>query len=217
MTRVLVRASSAIAQAGLEQILAGEPDLQVVYGGMADPAGRKTPRSEIRDDDPPDVIVAEVADADEESLWSDALDLSGPATALLLLVEDPASLLPTDALRTGAKGILPRRVSREVLLAAVRAAAAGLVVLHSDILSAALPGRPPVTNRPASLVEPLTFREKEVLAILAEGGSNKDIATRLAISEHTAKFHVSSIMSKLGATSRTEAVTLAIRQGLIMV
>jgi DNA-binding NarL/FixJ family response regulator len=67
------------------------------------------------------------------------------------------------------------------------------------------------------LIEPLTTREKEVLAILAEGGSNKEIASQLSISEHTAKFHVSSIISKLGATSRTEAVTLAIRLGIIMV
>ena len=56
-----------------------------------------------------------------------------------------------------------------------------------------------------------------MLSILAEGGSNKEIASRLSISEHTVKFHVASIMGKLGATSRTEAVTLAIRQGLIMV
>jgi DNA-binding NarL/FixJ family response regulator len=73
-----------------------------------------------------------------------------------------------------------------------------------------------VNPQPASLAEPLTPREAEVLGMLAEGHSNKSIAHRLGISEHTVKFHVTSIMGKLNAGSRTEAVTQGIRQGLIM-
>jgi DNA-binding NarL/FixJ family response regulator len=67
------------------------------------------------------------------------------------------------------------------------------------------------------VAEPLTPREIEVLSMLAEGAGNKMIARRLGISEHTVKFHVGSILSKLDASSRTEAVTLGLRQGLIMV
>jgi len=73
-----------------------------------------------------------------------------------------------------------------------------------------------VSPQPASMAEPLTPREVEVLGMLAEGQSNKSIAYRLGISEHTVKFHVTSIMGKLNAGSRTEAVTQGIRQGLIM-
>jgi len=94
----------------------------------------------------------------------------------------------------------------------------GLTVLESTSLDLVL--RSP--NRPAkgssgALVEPLTEREVEVLGLVAAGLGNKEVASRLEISEHTVKFHVASIMGKLGAGSRTEAVTLAIRQGLIMI
>jgi DNA-binding NarL/FixJ family response regulator len=68
-----------------------------------------------------------------------------------------------------------------------------------------------------TLVEALTARELEVLQLLASGLGNKEIASRLQISEHTVKFHVASIMGKLGAASRTEAVTVGIRRGLIMI
>src|SRR5260370_34209581 len=82
---------------------------------------------------------------------------------------------------------------------------------------------PPVRNMPRGLpddladvpLEELTEREREVLRLLAQGMPNKEIASHLVISERTAKFHVSSIMSKLGATNRTEAVTLAVQRGLI--
>lgn len=212
MIRVAVKASSPIVQTGLEKMITSEPDLRIIPETSRQPG-----RREVSDEEPPDVIIVEIEEADEETPWVDLLDIRGPDTALLLLADDPDALHGGEALRAGAKGILPRRTSREELVAAVRAAAAGLIVLHAESASTIFPGRPPAVGRPGSLIEPLTAREKEVLVILAEGGSNKEIASRLSISEHTAKFHVSSIISKLGATSRTEAVTLAIRQGIIMV
>jgi DNA-binding NarL/FixJ family response regulator len=75
----------------------------------------------------------------------------------------------------------------------------------------------PVAAEPRALVEPLTPREQEVLQLLASGLSNKEIAQRLAISEHTAKFHVAKLLQKLGAESRSEAVFLAARMGLLVV
>jgi two-component system, NarL family, response regulator YdfI len=211
MIRVLVKASSAIMRTGPEQMLASEPGFLLV----PDIPGVRSDRG-MAGEEEAEVVIAEMDDANDDGEWADLLDLLGPGTALLLLADDPGALPNSDALRAGAKGILPRQISRDELVAAVHAAAAGLVVLHPDSAASLLPGRNPGLNRPGALVEPLTPREKEVLAILAEGGSNKDIASRLSISEHTAKFHVSSIISKLGATSRTEAVTLAIRQGIIM-
>ena len=131
------------------------------------------------------------------------------------------------------RAVLPRNVTRAELTAAIEAVAAGLFVLHpanADLLPPSRPreseagpgpsssivpplGEPPIEPMP----EPLTRREIEVLQLLAAGLSNKEIASRLNISEHTAKFHVASIMGKLGAASRTEAVTLGMRHGLVMI
>jgi DNA-binding NarL/FixJ family response regulator len=108
--------------------------------------------------------------------------------------------------------VLPRQSTASHIVAAIDAVLAGLVVLQPGDLDGLL-----VNPRPARMVEPLTPREIEVLGMLAEGQSNKAIAHHLGISEHTVKFHVTSIMTKLNAGSRTEAVTLGIRQGLIMI
>ena len=90
------------------------------------------------------------------------------------------------------------------------------LVLHPAELDAMFPAAEPASSPLAELIEPLTPRESEVLQMLASGLANKEIATRLAISEHTVKFHVASILGKLGAASRTEAVTLGIRRGLVL-
>jgi DNA-binding NarL/FixJ family response regulator len=121
---------------------------------------------------------------------------------------------------------LPREASGEEIIAAVLAAAGGLVALDRGLaralLEEALPAGAGAAARAAGVPgetgpgEPLTARELEVLQLVAEGLPNKLIAGRLHISEHTAKFHVASIMLKLGAASRTEAVTLAARRGLLI-
>jgi DNA-binding NarL/FixJ family response regulator len=117
----------------------------------------------------------------------------------------PVILLSGDAaaLRLGVRGVLSFDATPQEIEAAVQAVDAGLVVL----------AEPPIAEE---LIEPLTERELELLDLLAEGISNKLIAHRLSISEHTVKTHVASIFAKLGVSSRTEAVSQAIRRGLIM-
>ena len=101
--------------------------------------------------------------------------------------------------------------------AAVQAAAAGLVTMEAPAVEALLNANGAASSQASQEpVEPLTPRELEVLQLLAAGLANKEIASRLKISDHTVKFHVASIMGKLGAESRTEAVTVGIRQGLIL-
>jgi len=90
------------------------------------------------------------------------------------------------------------------------------VVLHPAEIPAAFPAVQPVSQPLAELPEPLTRREREVLQMLAAGLANKGIAARLNISDHTAKFHVAAILGKLGAATRTEAVALGIRRGLVL-
>ena len=98
----------------------------------------------------------------------------------------------------------------------LEAAAAGLIVLHPAEVDGMFPAAEPPSTPLEELIEPLTPRESEVLQMLASGLANKEIAARLAISEHTVKFHVASILGKLGAASRTEAVSLGIRSGLVL-
>jgi len=137
--------------------------------------------------------------------------------AFVLLADAPSLSWTADALRGGARSVLPRDATPDEIIAALEAAAAGLVTLPADLavdlVSAprgpgARPGGPPTP--------PLTRREVEVLGLLAEGLANKNIASRLGISEHTVKTHVASILTKLDAFSRAEAVAIGARQGLIL-
>jgi DNA-binding NarL/FixJ family response regulator len=185
--RVLIAVSSPILRAGLESILRASPNIS----STSDEAMEA-----------PDVIVAD-GDRPQEDL--------DPTAAVILLADEAEPSGTVEALRSGVRGILPRDAGAAQILAAIEAAAAGLVVLPAEDVETVL-----AAPRQARTTESLSPREAEVLGMLAEGASNKAIAFRLGISEHTVKFHVTSIMTKLNAGSRTEAVTLGIRQGLIM-
>lgn len=132
--------------------------------------------------------------------------------AMVLLADDPPHAWTAALLRGGVRAVLPQDASPAQIIAAVYAAAAGLAVVPVEDAAAVLPD-----SRTETHVEPLTARETQVLEMLAEGLSNKEIAARLGISDHTAKFHVNSILAKLNAGTRTEAVMRGIRSGLIMV
>ena len=131
------------------------------------------------------------------------------AAPSVIVLSDQSSL---SALRSGARAVLPANAEPSQIVAAVHAASAGLVTLLPEDFASLLP-----RALPAATAEPLTARETEVLEMMAEGISNKAIAYNLSISEHTAKFHVNSILAKLGAGTRTEAVTRGIRLGLIKI
>lgn len=130
---------------------------------------------------------------------------------VVLLSDDRASAW-RDSVASGVRAVLRRDVTGAELAAAVEAVAAGLAVLHPED-TAALAHAPAI---PASGEEDLTPREIEVLRMMAEGLGNKTIAWRLGISEHTVKFHVASILSRLRASGRTEAVMLGVRRGLVL-
>ena len=118
-----------------------------------------------------------------------------------------------EALAAGARAVLLRDRLEERLLPAVTAAVAGLVAVDEAVADSVLRPRPASAQ---ALVEPLTARELEVVQLLAEGLTNRRIGERLGISEHTAKFHVNSILGKLDASSRSEAVAQAARLGLVL-
>jgi len=153
LIRVYIDAASAITRSGLESMLAGDPEIEIVH----DPSEA-------------DVVVGESPRAGD--------------------------------------------VTAEQIVAAVHAAAAGLIVMPAG---EGIALQSPMHESLQDRVEPLTPREMDVLEMLAEGLSNKMIAHRLSISDHTAKFHVNSILAKLNAGTRTEAVTRGIRLGLIKI
>ena len=207
MRSVIVFSASAVVRAGLESI--------VNSTGTLTAAGSTATTDELLrlvGSLEPDVVLADLDSADSDSL----MEILQAADAVVTLTDDEDSGPVEDAIRLGRRAVLPRDAAASEIQAAVEAAATGLVVLHPS-QAGMLTGVAGPSRRRSESTEHLTPREIEVLGMLAEGLGNKTIARRLGISDHTVKFHVGSIMGKLNASSRTEAVTTGVRQGLIMV
>lgn len=155
-------------------------------------------------DDAPDDEVDVVVEADPEGAVSGS---EGPPVLALMADADAARA----AWAAGARGLLPRDVDGDALLAALGAVSRGLVVIDAAFAGDLVPQPAPLPDA----AEPLTDREREVLALLAEGLPNKRIADRLGVAERTTRYHVAQILAKLGAQSRTEAVVTGARLGLV--
>ena len=197
MIRVWLAAPSPALRAGLRALLASDPRLEVI--------GEATRLDDLENVEA-DVIVMTSA---SDSFLSDGIALP-ESVAVLLLGDSPNQL--TDAFRARAAwGILPLEASADELLAAVHALAEGLIVGTRALLDPLLTD----DTAPTPARGPLTERETEVLTLLSTGLANKQIAAALGISEHTVKFHVSSIYTKLNVTNRTEAVRAGLRGGWI--
>ena len=155
--------------------------------------------------DHPDAIVV----ADESLLASARFDEVFVETPTVLLTASPSTVVVRTAARRNIFSVLPMDVSPRQLAAAVTACVAGFAVT--------LPRTPSRQEESLPGSEHLTAREVEVLRLMARGHRNKQVAALLNISEHTAKFHVSSVMAKLGARTRTEAVTIGVTRGLVAI
>jgi NarL family two-component system response regulator YdfI len=209
--RVFIVAGTSLARAGL-QSLATARDIEIVASvPNFDSLAAQWP------DVVADVILVEASGREYDSILdSVAISQLASETAIAILSDRAESASTARALRAGVRAILPSDISSEQLIAALKAAAAGLVVTHPAEIAAILPVAEPASRALAELAEPLTPRESEVLQMLASGLGNKEIAARLSISEHTVKFHVASILGKLGASTRTEAVSIGIRRALVL-
>lgn len=216
MISVFIVAASPLARSGLESMLMA---CQVAVAGSVATLDDLDSRL---DDAPADAILIDATGEPFES-FLDALVGSGLASdfSVVLLVE-PATLAAWSAVqRAGVRGVLPNDVSPDQLVAALQASASGLLVLHptqalAPVNSNGFALAPVRSQALDEQVEALTPREREVLQMLASGLGNKQIAAKLGISDHTVKFHVASILGKLGAASRTEAVSVGIRRGLLL-
>ncbi len=197
--RVAVAANDRFARVGLTALLERFDDLRVI--GDVDLDTRLASRVRVMN---PDVLLV------DGSAPSDRMrDVDVPSVVIVTNRTDAAG-----AFAAGAAAVLLRNASAEKLRAAIHAAANDLIVSDPD---AAPPSFDQRRSAEDDLEEPLTHRELEVMQHLAAGRTNRDIAAALGITEHTVKFHVNSILAKLGAESRTEAVVRAARLGIIVI
>jgi NarL family two-component system response regulator YdfI len=203
IVRVLLVAASAVRRAGLEALLKTVPSVKLV-GSLHNPHAVEQYAAQLQ----PDVILLDL----------DAETSTHPSTSLAMvaLIDEPSADWVASALRSGVKAILRRDSGIEEILAAIQAAHAGLVLLDPDVTQQLASRIPAPTAQPTTGFDDLTPREIEVLRMLAEGLGNREMAARLGISDHTVKFHISSILDKFGAATRTEAVTMGIRMGIIL-
>jgi two-component system, NarL family, response regulator YdfI len=212
LIRVLVWAKSAITRAGLEAIVRADPRFEIAEN----PARAADLLSAMRESAPDAVLI----DTSDTSIARGLPSVSAlpAAPALVALIDSARRADILRALQSGARAVLWRESHPREITAALQAAHDGLTVFSPEILEVLLPASTESAG-PDDLPpgEPLTAREIDVLSLLAEGAGNKEIAARLHISEHTVKFHVSSILGKLGAATRTEAVTRGYKEGLILI
>jgi DNA-binding NarL/FixJ family response regulator len=202
---VLIASDDPLARTALFGALSSEPGILVIgQTGAGDELDAWLRRSGDA------VTLLDVGIASEPALERIS-GLEGRGALVIALVADDTRA--RQALFAGARGALVREANGPRLAAALRAVASGLVVVDEAFADAGFRARPAATAAP---LEPLTPRESEVLQLLAQGLSNKAIADRLRISEHTAKFHVTAILGKLGVFSRTEAIVQAARLGLVI-
>jgi DNA-binding NarL/FixJ family response regulator len=211
LIRVLVWAKSAITRAGLEAIVRADPRFEI-----AENSGRNADLLSAMRESAPDTVLLDTSDTSIARRLPLVSALPA-APALVALVDTIRRADILRALQSGARAVLWCESHPREITAALQAAHDGLTVFSPEILEVLLPASAEMAS-PDDLPpgEPLTAREIAVLSLLAEGAPNKEIAARLRISEHTVKFHVSSILAKLGAATRTEAVTRGYKEGLIL-
>lgn len=201
--KILIVGENPLARMGLASLLTGQPGLSIA----GQTAGGSLLGAEI-DLYKPDVLVWDWGWGGTPDGMSEAQEARLPVLALL----NNASQAP-DAWAAGARGLLFHDADADTFTAALVAVGQRLAVIDPTLANSVLAGSAPTPDAP---IEALTPREREVLQLLAEGLPNKTIASRLSVTDHTVKFHVNSIMGKLGVQSRTEAVVRATRLGLII-
>ncbi len=207
--RVVVAATSTVRRGRLEGMVRADSSLQL--SGFA--SGLLGLTAGVRDLHP-DVIVVDLSHSDPQ--FPSAVAALEAGSAVVVLIDDPHAAWVSRALRSGVHAILARDSPASEVRTAIHVASDDLVLLDPEVARQLGRVRPDNADSVIETVEELTPREVEVLGLLADGRGNKEIALRLGISDHTVKFHISSILAKLGAASRTEAVTLGIRRGLIL-
>jgi DNA-binding NarL/FixJ family response regulator len=213
MTRVLIADDQPLVRVGLRKILDFEPDVEVVgEAGDGEDAVRQTGRSA------PDVVLMDIRMPILDGIEATRQIVADVgATRVLVLTTYGLDENVYDALAAGASGFLVKTDSPERLVDAIRVVAAGDALLAPEITRRLIERfvSAPLPTRLLGELEELTAREREVLALLARGKTNAEIAGDLYVSEGTVKTHVARVLSKLGLRDRTQAVVFAYETGVI--
>jgi DNA-binding NarL/FixJ family response regulator len=202
MIDVWIMTSTSSRRARLSACLGADPSIKVAGATTTLPSLRS-----MLQESPADVALIDRHAERSESNVRDWLSELIDVVPIVVLNPEPDGNLSNQILNAGVGGILGSDAPAEQIVHAVKSVAAGLIVLDGTILLQ--------RSTDSMTLESLTPRETEVLHLLADGLGNKEIAGRLHVSEHTIKFHIGSILAKLGASSRTEAVSRGLRSGLI--
>ena len=221
--RILLADDHPILREGLRAVLETQPDFEVIAEAVN---GIEAMRLALTME--PDILLLDLEMPQLDGVETiRRLRQQQPNARIIVFTAFDNDERIIHAVQAGANGYLLKEAPRDEIFSAIRITMAGGSLLQPVVASKLLRhmGHQPITGSPgapyshttqhALPFEPLTERELEVLNLLAQGMPNKEIAAQLVISERTAKFHVSSIMGKLGATNRTEAVSLAAQKGLI--
>ena len=208
--RVLLVDDHELVRQGVASMLAKADDLTVVGEARTGREAIEAARKEL-----PDVVLMDVRMPDMDGLEATRrIKEERPRTAVIMVTmhDNPAYL--REAVRAGAAGYLLKDVSKDELLDAIRQVATGGAFIESQMLKGMLSEMKPQGPVPAA-ARNLTKREREILSLVAEGMSNREIAERLVLSPETVKSHVAAILEKLGVSDRTQAAIYAVRNGLV--
>jgi DNA-binding NarL/FixJ family response regulator len=209
--RILVADDHPVVRDGLVAMLGTQPDF-VVVGEAA--TGTEAVRNAAQAQ--PDVVLLDLAMPELDGVEAlRHLRARCPTAHVIVFTAFDTDERIVSAVQAGAEGYLLKGAPRDELFKAIRVVSAGGSLLQPVVASKLLQHISHQSESRDLDLEPLTERERDVLQLLAQGKSNKEIGAALVISERTVKFHVSSIMGKLGASNRTEAVTIAAQRGLV--
>lgn len=216
MISVVVADDQGVVRAGCRALLTAEPDIDVL-GEAADGASAVALVRETR----PDVVLMDIRMPGMDGIEATRVITADPALArvrVLILTTFEIDEYVLEAIRAGASGFLVKDAEPEDLVRAVRVVAAGEALLSPGAtrrLLAEIASRPQRRAATPAILQVLTGRERDVLAAIADGASNDEIADRLVISPATVRTHITRVLSKLGARDRAQLVVMAFEAGLV--